>query len=624
MKAALYRFDRFRIDVGRRLVFDGDSPLPLTAKAYDLLVVLVERRGSVVDKDELLRLVWADAIVEEKNLAVTISALRKALRETAGEHRYIATVPGRGYQFVAPVTVDGEGEPPPAPPPVAEQEPIAPVPVPVPAASLSRRNWLAGGLGLASVVAAGSWVYAARIGRSPQLKAIAVLPFRTVNTAPGSEYLGVGLTDALIARLINLRKVVVRSTATVLQFAGVESAVEAGRKLLVDAVLEGNVFQFGERVRLSVQFIQVSTGSPLWASSFDERLTDLFAVEDSISQKVASALEVHLRGDEEAALTRSDTKNPEAHRLYMEGIYHRLKCTRDGTYRGIELFRQALAKDPKNARANAALAEAFILSSEYFAAPDEVLPQANEAAARALDADPRMATAHMAAGLVAWHYGWDWERATREFERAKELSPNDPFASDWYAHMLALLGKRSESDAEFRRARALDPVNLPLIVDHGLSFYYARDFDRSLEIQRKLVEMEPSFFPGPVELGRTNMALGRHTEALRYLEQGRRIENLSWVVALQARAHALSGNGDEARKLLAELAERGKSEYVSPVWLAFVHGALGEKDRAFELLEAGRRQRSPWITFLIDPMFDELRGDPRFDELTRKAGLKRA
>ena len=451
----IYEFGDFRLDAARRLLTGRDGrPVPLTPKPFETLLYLVEHGGTVLDKDELLRAVWPDTAVEENNLSQCISQLRRALGEKPGQHRYIVTVSGRGFRFVAPVSVSTDGQASagaatPSPGPEAERSEDL-------ATDARRTAGRAGGLksnlrfvALASVLfvglaSAGLFLWRARTGTAPasslessaapppvpaasSVKTVAVLPFKPLVQGAQDQALELGMADTLIAKLSNSREVVVRPISAVRRFGALEQDPQAaGRELNVEAVLDGHIQRRGERIRVTARLLNVGDGRQLWAGQFDEKMPDIFAVQDAISERVASALALTLTGEERSRIKRRDTGNVEAYQLCLRGRYFLSKRRPDALHRAVEHFRQAIALDPNYALAYAGLADAygFLLNAEYGGMPPrEMTPKAKEAALKAVALDDTLAEAHAVLGRILG-FERDWHAAGRELQRAIELDPN--------------------------------------------------------------------------------------------------------------------------------------------------------------------------------------------------------
>ncbi|PYQ05375.1 MAG: hypothetical protein DMF82_08645, partial [Acidobacteria bacterium] len=368
----MYDFGPFRLDPPKRLLLREGRPLALTPRAFDILVVLIENRGRVVDKDELMRLVWADVVVEEANLTQSVFTLRKLLGDGPHEHRYIATVPRRGYQFVADVCETHPAWPP-------STRPDSPA------------------------------------------RSLAVLPFAALGREV-DEYMGLGLADALITRMGNIRQIVVRPTSAVRPYVGrATDPVSAGRRLGVDMVLEGSIQRAAGRIRVTVQLVSVDAGASVWGQCFDESLTDIFSIEDSISTRLATALVSSLTAEEKQRLHQRYTQDHEAYDAYLRGRHQWNTRTENGLRKALQQFERAVERDPAYALAHAGLADCYtLLGSAGYAMlpPREALARARAAAVRALEIDPDLAEAHTSLALVKFRLDWDWRDAESEFRRA--------------------------------------------------------------------------------------------------------------------------------------------------------------------------------------------------------------
>jgi DNA-binding winged helix-turn-helix (wHTH) protein/tetratricopeptide (TPR) repeat protein len=571
----ILEFDGFRVDLGSRVLLRGDRQVALTPKAFDTLAALLERPGEVLLKDRLLERIWPDTFVEEGILTQNIYTLRKALQEAGGERTYIETVPRRGYRFVGPVAERGE-----VAEPAREMAPVG---------------------------------------------SLAVLPFEPLTGDPDDAYLGLGLADALITRLSNLRRLSVRPTSAVRRYLGAErDPAVISRTLQVDAVLDGTVQRSGDGLRITVQLVGAREAAPLWATKFDARAADLFALEDSISQELAEELQLRLSRQERDLLSRHRAPDPEAYDRYLRGRFFWNRRTLEGLEKAIGLFRQAIELDGELALAHAGLADCYVLLPLYGAfAPREVFPEAIAAAVRALALDGSLAEAHTSLAYARFLYERRWESAERGFLQAIDLNPGYPTAHQWYAFLLSALGRHDEAIARARQARDLDPLSLVINADFGMVLYFARRYDAAVEQFRKTLELDPGFAYARFGLGHAWQQQGRLAAAVE--EQRRAVELAPGSPALQAalgQALARAGRPEEARRILAELEERARREYVEPSDFAFLWTALGEADRAVEHLERACDERSRFVAFLATwPIYDPLRAHPRWGELLRRAGL---
>ena len=589
----VYEFGPFRLHSGtRRLLRDG-QPVVLTAKAFDTLLALVEHCGRLVEKDELMRWLWPDTVVEEANLTQTIFMLRKVLGERPGEHSYIATIPRRGYQFVASVR-----EAPPAD------------------RSATLRS-------SATAAAEVGTVPERRTAAGAPTRSLAVLPFTSLAPEGGDEYLGLGMADALITRLGNIREIIVRPTSAVRRYVGVTpDAATAGRELAVDAVLEGFVQRAGERIRVSVQLISVQAAAPFWGEWFDEKFTDIFSLEDSISQRIAGALSANLTGEEKRRLTKRYTHDPAAYESYLKGRFHWNRRSEDDLKKAIAHFERAVEQDPGYALAYSGLADCHTLlgSAGYDAEPPrEAFAKARSAAMKALEIDQDLAEAQTSLALVRFRMDWDWAGAERAFSRAIELNPGHASAHHFLSLLLSALERADEAIVSIRRARELDPLSLIIGTAVGRVHHFARQYDRAIEACRKTLEMEPAFAGAHLDLGLACLQKSMFGEAVDELRQALTLSGeRSTVLAVLGYAYALSGERAAALQTLDQLHERARQHHVPSLHTAYVHIGLGNFDRAFDWMEKGYQERAGLLVYLkVEPIFDPLRSDPRFAALLR-------
>lgn len=611
---AVYDFGTFRLDPRQHQLFRDGAVVPLTPKAFDTLLWLVRRHGEVVSRADLVAQVWGGTFVEEAGLTRNISVLRKALAGDAADECYIETVPKRGYRFVAPVRVLLPG-----PKSVA---------VAVAQDSGKRRAMpllLAAAVLLAIVAAVAGAVW----NRAPQasIHSLAVLPFKPI--APliaGEEYLGPAMADALITRLSRLRHLTLRPMRAVLEYGhSAANARDIGRELNVEAVLDGRVHRDGERLRVTVELIRVSDGALLWAGQFNDRFTDLFAVQDSVAQEVAEALAPRLGPAADVSLRSRRPSRPEAYEVYLQGRYHWNKRTPESLATALTLFDQALAIDATYASAYAGLADAYSLLAAYRPSPKgESFRQATAAARRALEADDTLAEAHTSLGFVRFGYEWDWPGAEREYRRALELDPNYATAHHWHAILLMVLGRADESIEAIRRAERIDPLSPAIGSEVATLLWMARRYDEGVEQIARVQRLHPG---GNSDLSAGNFYLekGMRREAIEELRRAHQVSDSPAILSSLARAHAAAGEAAEAERLLRrvddEMTKRGV--YANPFDRAGVLAALGRRDEAFRELEKAYRDRFIAITWLkVAPSLDPLRADSRYSDLLRRMRLE--
>ncbi len=458
-------------------------------------------------------------------------------------------------------------------------------------------------------------------------RSIAILPFRPLDAGPQDEYLGLGMTDALITRLSNLHKIIVRPVGAVRKYATSDDPIAAGRQLAVQSVLEGSIQRSGDRTRVTVRLLRVADGELLWGDEFDEKFTDMFSVEDSISQKVANALTINLTGDEQRHLLRPFTLNNDAYQLYMKGRFFWNKRTVDGVKKSIDYFQRAIAADPNFAMAYAGLADSYTLAGSYgyiILPPREAMPKAEAAAAKALAIDDSLAEAHASLGYIKFTYDWDWTGAEEEFKRAIALNPGYDNAHHWYSHELMALGRTDEAIAEAKRALELSPSETVMNEHMGWTYLMARDYDRAIQGARKAIELDPNFLLAHRVLGLAYQYKGQHDEAIAEFTRGVEISHGDPVAkAFLARSYAAAGQKDKATQILNELLGIAAKQYMPPAEIAATFTALGRNDEAFAWLDKAYDERAAALVYLkINRDYDPIRADPRFQNLLQRMHLQ--
>ena len=627
-----YRFGEFEVDPLRRLLSKGGKAVALKPKVFETLLVLVRNGGRLLNKDELMQEVWPDTIVEEVNLAHNISVLRKALGQKSGDNRFIITIPGRGYRFVADVTRVGPDQSGEAPLLVNHAEtPRAPKEHPRHTVALRPHKLLLAAIVLlVSALVFGGWVlmHSARPVQSEvftHIKSVAVLPFKPLVVESRNESLEMGMADTLITRLSNIREITVRPISAVRKYAGLEQdAVAAGREQRVDGVIDGQIQKSDEKVRVTVRLLKVEDGSQLWTSQFDQKMTDIFAIQDSISEQVAGLLAVKLSGQERERLTKHYTESAEAHQLYLLGRYHLQRLTDDGFRKSLEYFQEAIKKDANFALAHAGVADSYnALSGFNVLPPRDVCPRARSAALRALSLDPLLAPAHTALAMVNLSFDWDWTAAEKEFRQAIEINPGDSDAHYYFAYYLSFVGQFDKAIAEIRKAQELDPVSTVKLTGTAQVLLMARRYDEGLKECRSALEMDPNLGFAHWLVGLAYMYMGSYEPAIEAFKRSIPLSGDSPdEPASLARAYAWAGRKAEARKILDQLKEQAGHRYVSPGTMADIYWSLGERDKAFALFNQAYDERDNMIVLLkVEPMFDPLRSDPRFQRLVRRVGF---
>jgi len=629
-----YTFGEFRIDaVARRLSRRDGAPVTLTARVFDTLLYLVRHAGTSLGKDELLAAIWPGRVVEDNNLTQSISTLRKVLGAESDGHGYIVTEPGRGYRFVAEVRpvveAHGAGD-------ASTQAPAASVVVPAsapegmirPSFASRTPRWLAlAGVLAIGLVAGGAWFVQHRSTNAPAAATtnIAVLPFKPLLPGDRDEVLELGMADTLINKLSNNRRLSVRSLGSVRKFDSLDQdPLAAGRELAVGSVLEGQVQRRGDRVHVSARLLGMPDGAALWTGTFDENFTDVFALQDAIAQKVATALALRLDSGEQRAMKAGYTRNSDAYLLYLQGRYRIGKATPPEIHAGMAAFRKAIDLDPTFALAHAELAEAYRrLPITSDVDPKEAFALAKAAANKALEIDDEVAEAHSVLGWVAFWYDWDWGAAEKEFRRAIELNPSVAEAHLGYGHLLSNTGRDADAVEQGRLARELDPLS-PLVNTITAGFLAgAHRADEARAFLNRALEIDPDFWIAHYVRG--NFALGAkdYPAAIAEFTHARDHSNGSMqAVSMLGYALATSGDRAGARALLDELSSKATQQYVPATSVATIYIALGDTDQTLAWLNRAYDERDVRMAFLkVDRRWDPLRADPRFVALAKRIGL---
>lgn len=630
----IHLFEGCTLDRARGVLLLDGEPVHLRPQTYKVLKYLVENRGRLISKNKLIEEVWQGRAVTDGSLGKCIEEVREALGENA--MKYVRNVRGRGYIF--DIEADEREEKIEAVSVTSEQVDVLKVVVVEDEkeedTARENRKFRFGfaatlSLLLLSAAAIAYWLFPGRFSAersysSGQIKSIAVLPFKTIGTEDESEYLGIGMSDALITRLGNIHQLIVRPTSAIRKYTGAqEDPVTAGREQGVEAVLDGSVQLADNRIRVNVQLTRVQDKALLWSARFDERFTDIFAVQDSISQQVMRELMVELNPEERHRLQQRGSENIEAYQAYLKGLYFWNKRTKDGYKKAVAYFKQAIERDPAYAQAYVGLGHAYAyLGGHDLASQSEAIAKQRAATKRALELDETLSEAHASLGLIAMNSDWDWIEAEKEFKRAIELSPNNATAHAWYGEFLAFMGRFDEGVAEIKRGLELDPLSLVINTDVAKVYTLARRYDEAIEQYKRALEMDPDFEVAHGLLALTYSLKGMHEEAVEELRKIKDMENDPMLLSYLSYVYGKSGRRDEAQAVLNRLGSLSKQTYVSPLWMTIAYAGLGEKEQAFKWVGRIYDEHTTGgaLGLKVSPVYDSLRSDPRFAELMRRPG----
>jgi TolB-like protein/DNA-binding winged helix-turn-helix (wHTH) protein/Flp pilus assembly protein TadD len=638
--------DDFELDPLAYELRSSGIPLKLKPITMELLLLLVERRGELVTREQIVERIWGKGVFldTDNSINASISRIRQVLRDDAEQPRFVQTITGKGYRFIAPV-VEGNAA-------VSSASAVPAITPPTPligkpasdrrighnlndrvSKKAAPRLWPSLLVAcIALIVGLGVYSRWSRSHARPQPSSgrvmLAVLPFENLTGDASQDYFSDGLTEEMIARLGNLDPQhlgVIARTSVMHYKHSPDPLAQIGRDLGIQYVLEGSVRREANKVRITAQLIQMSDQSHLWARQYDRELSNLLALQEEIAQEVAGEIQLALGGQKPVDVAHPPPLSPDAlaaYDLYLKGRYFWNKRTTPGFQAAIEYFQQAVAKNPADARAYAGLADSYSLLSGYSTAPQtESMPKARTAALKALELDGKLAEAHTSLALIAENYDWDWQSSEREFRRAIELNPNYATAHQWYAEYLAHRGRFDEAFAESERARQLDPMSLIIATDKGQILYYSRQYDRAIAQLQAVLEMEPNFDHAHIVV-EAYIEKGRFAEAIADLEKSNAIESGPWGWAWLAYAYGRAGQPAKARHALEQLQQLYRRQAIGPDPALLAYIGVGDKDEAFVWFEKAYADHSNSLTSLkVNPIYDPLRSDPRFQDLLHRVGL---
>ena len=598
----------------------------LQEQPFQVLAVLIERAGEVVTKEELRLRIWpSDTFVDfDHGLHSAITRLREALGDSSGSPRFIETLPRRGYRFIAPLKEIG-----PANVPTATVSAAAEARV--------RKSMTPIILGLLGIVCLLGVILELDLGgvrhwfgrqSTPEIHSLAVLPLENLSGDTGQEFLADGMTDALITNLAKISALHVVSRTSVMRYKKTrKSAREIAGELNVDGIVEGSVQRVGKQVRISAQLISAGTDRHLWAESYDRQVSDLLRLQDEIAQSIAREIQVKLTTRERTLLAKARPVDPEAYELYLKGRYFLGKSTKDDIEEAITFFQKAISKDPGYAAPYSGLADCYTVLGVSFGvaalSPTQAVSQGRAAAERSILLDDSMAEGHNSLANTKLLFDWDWSGSEIEFRHALELNPGYVEAHHWYAHLLMAEGRRDQALAESNRALELDPLGQVTNLHLGWHYIYSHSYDLAVRQLQKTLELNRNYGYVYWYMGRAYEQQTKYPESLRAMHTAQTLlKGNTAVVADIAHILAISGDTQAAGDLLQQLIRARETAYVSPVEIGLIYLGLDKKVEAFKWFEKGYAERSDLLIYInVDPRFDSIRDDARFQDLVLRIGI---
>jgi TolB-like protein/DNA-binding winged helix-turn-helix (wHTH) protein/tetratricopeptide (TPR) repeat protein len=610
-----YEFGPFRFDATARVLYREGERVSLSPKSAELLFQLIEAKGNVITKDELLKAVWNDSFVEEGSLTSHISHLRKTLGETEQGPVYVETIPKRGYRFLPAAKVAD-----------SSSARVAPASEKANGNAIRAKRpifWI-GALGIGAVVVLAAFLAWQRYGHPNQGRImLAVLPVQNLTGDTSRDYLSDGLTDEIIAQLARFnpaRLGVIARTSSFAYKDTKKTVAEIGRELGVDYVLESSLRKVGDQLRINSQLIRVRDQTPVWSARYDHGLRELFTLQEDVPQGIALKIGVELASGGPIGSTGSRTLSPDAYLAYLEGIYYWNKRSPEALERAIVHFKQAIQLDPGYALAYTGLANTY--ASQCLIADvraNEVFPKAREAALKALALDGALAEAHTSLAYVKLWYEWDWAGAEEEFKKAINLNPGYATAHQWYGEYLRLMGREEEAIAEGKKALELDPLSLIINMEAGLPYYLEQRYDEAMKYFQKTVEMDPNFGVAYCEIGWVQEQQGKYEEAVATLRRGRQLDDSSFILSALGHAYAMAGQKAEAEKVLKQLRERVRRGNASSFALAAVLVGLHKNEEAIDAIEKAYANHYWGLVWLkVAPNLSVLHTEPRIAALMQQ------
>lgn len=628
----VYKFGEFRLDAPKKVLWHRETLVSLPLKAVELLIVLAERRGEVVGKNELMESVWKDAFVEESNLSHNVYQLRKTLKSYDGED-YIQTVPRRGYRFSGTIFKESEL-------PVeagtlenSVKEKGSEAEITDTAISIIGKNWRLVIAGIVSViglmlVAGGYLIWKQRnVGNSETIKSIAILPLKSFDQTVENENLDLRITDALITRIGSFNQVSVRPTVSVINYKNSEeNPLEVGKTLAVDAVVEGRIQRENDKIRVTLQVLSVGSGEQIWARQFDGNADKLLSLQDEISSNLVKTLLTNSGNDQTQSLAEQPTENAEAYENYLKGRYHWNTRTAEGFEKAIGFFEQAIALDPKFAEAYSGLSDAHLGLYDYgIKKADETIPKAKNAVSRALQLKTNSSEAYSTLSAIQFLYDRENLAAEDSIKKSIEFNPQNPAAHMRYGWYLTINGRFNDAVPNLENALRLDPTSPIIQTNIGYLYACSGKLDEAERQFYKVLEITPNFSLPHWYLAAIYFRQGKKDEMyenyLKAFELDYGAELISQIREIKKTSGEQAALTAWSEKLIANYAKT----YFPPSNIALVFALQKNENKALDWLEEAEKQKDPWLLQIVhDPEYDFLRSNSRFRSILEKLKMKQA